>query len=34
MFQALLPAVFRGIVDGEVSLTFTFCKDLDWDYKK
>lgn len=34
MFQPLLPAVFRGIVDGEVSFTLTSCKDLDWDYIK
>lgn len=34
MFQPLLPAVFRGIVDGEVSYTFISCTDLDWDYIK
>lgn len=37
MFQPLLPAVFRGIVDGEVSLTsffFLFCTDLVRSYPR
>lgn len=33
MFQPLLPAVFRGILDGEVSFTLTTCPDPDRDYK-
>lgn len=32
MFQPLLPAVFRGIVDGEVSLTGTPQLDLKWTF--
>lgn len=30
MFQPLLPVVFRGIVDGEVSLTETPQLDVNW----
>lgn len=34
MFQPLLPAVFRGIVDGEVSFTFASCSNLRWNCVK